>query len=202
MTIKERVAFLWDLGFRSTKDIAERAATGSPQVSVAKKSLSLPLRPKRPQGLSGEALESWFWTTLNKEPSGCWEWPLSKQQFGYGVMGLGHGVIRTHRYAWECTNGPVPHGLCVLHQCDNPACCNPDHLFLGTHQANTDDKIGKDRGRNQAGSWSGLTGEDAEWVRELCGERGYPQNWVAVLLGVGKSTVGNVMNRRGRYAEA
>ena len=140
-SVKERVAFLWDMGFRTTKEIANRADTGSAQVCVAKKALGLPLRPKRPQGLSGREIESWFWSVLNKKQlSGCWEWPLSRQRFGYGVMGLGNGVVRTHRYAWECANGPVPHGLCVLHQCDNPPCCNPGHLFLGTHQDNADDK--------------------------------------------------------------
>jgi len=52
--------------------------------------------------------------------------------------------------AWEDVNGPISDGLWVLHRCDNPPCCRPDHLFLGTPADNTADMIAKGRGRGAA----------------------------------------------------
>lgn len=76
--------------------------------------------------------------------SGCWEWD------GATVKGYGHSHYeRKHYYAhvamWEEFNGPVPDGLLVRHRCDNPLCCNPDHLLIGTALDNTRDMI--ERGR-------------------------------------------------------
>jgi hypothetical protein len=50
-----------------------------------------------------------------------------------------------HRAAWERANGPIPHGLKVLHRCDNPPCVNPEHLFLGTQVDNIKDCFQKGR---------------------------------------------------------
>ncbi|MGH7024521.1 MAG: HNH endonuclease signature motif containing protein [Caulobacteraceae bacterium] len=50
-----------------------------------------------------------------------------------------------HRLAWELANGPIPDGLLILHKCDNPVCCNPDHLFLGTAADNHADCAAKGR---------------------------------------------------------
>jgi hypothetical protein len=47
--------------------------------------------------------------------------------------------------AWIITNGSIPNSMHVLHICDNKACCNPAHLYLGTHQDNMADV--KARGR-------------------------------------------------------
>lgn len=53
--------------------------------------------------------------------------------------------VRAHREAWEKANGPIPEGLFVLHKCDNRACREITHLFLGTHQDNMDDCVAKGR---------------------------------------------------------
>lgn len=77
--------------------------------------------------------------------TGCWEWMAAKHKYGYGEIRDGKSGARASRKAYELWNGPIPEGRCVLHRCDNPPCCNPDHLFIGTHQDNMRDASMKGR---------------------------------------------------------
>ena len=73
---------------------------------------------------------------------------------GYGMISNGRGShIKAHRAAWEIANErPVPDGFMVLHRCDNPPCCNPDHLWLGTALDNARDRVAKGRPSNATGA--------------------------------------------------
>ncbi len=68
---------------------------------------------------------------------------------GYGRVSIGGVFVMTHRAAWIEANGEVPDGLLVCHKCDNPPCCDPNHLFVGTHQDNNDDCVAKGRAKHQ-----------------------------------------------------
>jgi len=85
-----------------------------------------------------------------KMPNGCIEWTGATNrgangQGGYGKMRVGSKIVLAHRLAWELSNGPIPDGLEVCHKCDVRLCCNPEHLFLGTHRENMHDLKAKGR---------------------------------------------------------
>ena len=94
-----------------------------------------------------------FWSKVNYPGNDidCWEQIAAKgsNRRVYGTFSIKssqyHKTFRAHRFAWEFYNGPIPDKLLVLHKCDNPPCCNPEHLFLGTEQDNMTDKINKNR---------------------------------------------------------
>jgi len=84
------------------------------------------------------------------EETECWEWQKATNNIGYGMIrDADHGGMRTtHRVSYEIHKGKIPKGKLVLHMCDNPKCCNPEHLFLGTHKDNSHDMIEKGRDNN------------------------------------------------------
>ena len=80
-------------------------------------------------------------------PEDCWEWRGQFNACGYGKFRLTPNSMNlAHRVAWQIAHGPIPDGLHVCHHCDNPPCCNPAHLFLGTHGDNMRDREIKGRG--------------------------------------------------------
>lgn len=98
----------------------------------------------------GMTREELFWSRLVRTEYGCWEWPGRRTKAGYGGVSYYKRMMGAHRLAWMLTNGPIPKGMCVCHTCDNPPCCNPDHLWLGTYKENVADCIRKGRRIPQA----------------------------------------------------
>lgn len=98
-----------------------------------------------------------FWSRIDKngpvpkhrpELGPCWIWTRSRTSAGYGNISLGTRHEYTHRISWMLHFGDIPTGLHVLHKCDNPPCCRPDHLFIGTHTDNHADCSVKERSGN------------------------------------------------------
>lgn len=127
----------------------------------------------------------------------CWEWSGHRDKNGYGQLTVGDRVWAAHRLAWSLARGPIPSGLCVLHRCDNPPCCNVEHLFLGTHQDNMDDMAAK--GRCRPGRRSGRDEADREAIRRRRA-RGESRAALAKEYGVHPGTITNICSGFGCYA--
>jgi hypothetical protein len=94
-----------------------------------------------------------FWKRVHVSgPEECWPWLGYTDKGGYGTFTLGRKTSprRCHRVAWEITSGKIPSGLCILHRCDNPTCCNSAHLWVGTKGENNTDRAIK--GRSSTGA--------------------------------------------------
>lgn len=112
---------------------------------------------------------------------------------GYGSICINYRTLSAHRLAWEIENGPIPNGLSVLHRCDNRACINPAHLFLGTQADNMRDMSEKGRSsRGEKNAKAKLTEAQVRVIRE----DGRSHRAIAADYGVAKTTVGDI--KRGR----
>jgi hypothetical protein len=124
------------------------------------------------------------------ESTGCWEWTGCKIRGGYGLAWDGKKMKVAHRLSYEIHRGPIKNGMIACHVCDNPACINPDHLFLGSQAENIADMITK--GRLVSGSDrynSKLTEAD---VRAILGAKGITQQRLADQYGVNRSLISNI----------
>lgn len=138
-----------------------------------------------------------FESRLREDPNtGCIEWQGSRDRDGYGTLRSGRKDHKAHRVAYEKAHGPIARGLSVCHRCDNPPCCNPAHLFLGTPRDNTHDAVRK--GRNARGARNGhtkLNDAAVRHIRALVAD-GRSQEEVGRLYGVGQTAISSIVRRR------
>lgn len=124
-------------------------------------------------------------------PSGCHEWTGFRTVYGYGR----YRRKQAHRVAYTRSIGPIPTGLCICHRCDNRACVNPDHLFLGTHVDNMRDKTLKDRvHRGEDSDRAKLTEDDVRRLRKLA-QSGWSEPRLASEFGISKGQARRISKR-------
>lgn len=123
----------------------------------------------------------------------CWLWQASLREDGYGYFRVGTKHDRAHRVAYELNSGSPPGHLCVCHSCDNRACCNPAHLFLGTRADNAADKVKKNRQlKGSLHPRSKITEETAVLIFHSMGR----QRDTADLFGIDQAEVSNIKRRK------
>jgi hypothetical protein len=124
----------------------------------------------------------------------CIEFEGCRNKKGYGVKNRNSKSCLAHRLAWLDTHGEIPDGLFVLHKCDNPACINLEHLFLGTNLDNMRDMISKGRNRQSTGSCNGnakLIEQDIPEIRARLAS-GEAQAAIARSYGVGRAAINKI----------
>jgi hypothetical protein len=147
---------------------------------------------------STEVTESERAKLLSKQkttPSGCIEWCGGTSKYGYGVFIVNRNNKQTyllvHRVMWSLRNGPIPPKKLICHTCDNRKCCNPDHLFLGTHRLNTIDMCRKGRGAAPK-----LTESEVYEIRELIENGRMKVKEIAAAYGVSTCAIYGIKNKR------
>jgi hypothetical protein len=138
----------------------------------------------------------------------CWEWQRKRNHHGYGEFSIKHKSYRAHRIVYELTHNvelrsisqskPKIDDQLVLHSCDNPSCCNPRHLFLGTHKKNMEDMVKKGRRHNfdgERGQTAKLSNKQATLIRKLANE-GTPQKFLAEKYGVSQCTISSIKHNK------
>lgn len=155
------------------------------------------------KGPKRKPIEERFWSRVKKTDT-CWLWTgRARAGFGYGMLGRGGrqaGMVGAHRVSWEIHEGPIPDGMSVLHRCDNPACVNPAHLFLGTQTDNMADAWSKGRRRvppsqGERNGRARLTVVDAALIRAAY-KRGMTQTALAGRFGVPQTHISRIVRNK------
>lgn len=148
---------------------------------------------------SPEHIAKRFWAKVDKTGD-CWLWKASKSKIdnGYGQFVMQDKHHNAQRVAYILTYGPIPDELMVCHSCDNPPCCNPDHLFLGTNTDNLQDMVAKGRGwAQQAGNMrrgadspmAKLTADQVAAIRAAYANKSMNGAQLARMYGIAESTI-------------
>lgn len=135
-----------------------------------------------------------FFSHIERIPfSECWIWTgATTKGYGQATYNKQHGYA--HRISWEIhNNSKIQPGKVCCHKCDEPLCVNPNHLFIGDHKDNVNDKIQK--GRHRHGTLSGEQNGFSKVTKEIVEEikllkaKGLTVRQIAEKIGISKSNV-------------
>ena len=140
-----------------------------------------------------------FWNKVDRKAANqCWNWKGGKGGKGYGLLGVDGKKVLVHRFAYENWRGDIPDGMFVCHKCDNRACVNPIHLFLGTHADNMADRNAKGRQAKLKGEANGQAKLSEANIVEIKKRitAGETQRAIAFDYGVAQSQISRVKDGR------
>jgi hypothetical protein len=135
--------------------------------------------------------------SVNKK-TGCINWEGGINGDGYGYVYWEKFLWRVPRLAWTLVYGAIPKGFLVCHKCDNRACFNVNHLFLGTITDNNRDRAKKNRNRDQTGEKNNmvkLTKSDVKKIRALYAKN-YFQREIGAMFGVTQTLISRIVRRK------
>lgn len=141
-----------------------------------------------------------FWAAVQiGMPHECWPYRKTIDVCGYGRFSTRSGPrvrIQAHRLAFFLHWGIDPEDYTICHDCDNPACCNPSHLFVGTCADNMKDKVRKGRqARGEKNGFSKLTSGDVIKIRERFAQGETSFHKLAIEYGVYHGHIRKIVNR-------
>lgn len=146
--------------------------------------------------------------------TGCWEWRGARKLTGhpYGIAFIGGKCRTMHRVAIVASGSVLGASDCVLHRCDNPPCCNPDHLFVGSQNDNIRDCAQKgryafgsgdarrakpsDMPRGERHCRANFTNQQIVNIRDRVAAKGGIQSEIAREFGVHPATISKIVNRK------
>ena len=143
-----------------------------------------------------------FWSKIgiSKNKKDCWNWLGAKKPSGYGNVRINKKYKLAHRVAFELCNGEIPKCYIVCHVCDNPSCCNPNHLMLGTIKSNAADMLIKNRQKTSISAARGvnngmskLNDSDVIRIRQIYEMKEKNQYELALLFGVSQPAIGAIL---------
>lgn len=147
--------------------------------------------------------EQRFWSCVGKhdDKTQCWSWKGSFRESGYGAFCIRqdnkdyHMAASRYSYMLHHPNETLTPDVFICHTCDNPPCCNPDHLYAGTTQDNTKDRDQRGRKASTKGELNAMAvinSDQAKEIKLLLREGKILQSQIAKLLGVSNSIVGGI----------
>lgn len=148
---------------------------------------------------SEELQKFWSKVAIPLDKTQCWEWQAYCLPGGYGTMRWDGKKRLAHRVSWMIAHGVIPDGLCICHICDNRKCVNPDHLFIGAHTDNMQDRNGKNRQAKQKGELHGghkLTYAQVNEIRIRYAAGGITQRVLGLDYGVCQQVVWGIVRHK------
>lgn len=127
----------------------------------------------------------------------CWEWTGRLDHDGYGQFWTGERQMKASRWSWQFHCGPIPDGLFVLHNCDNPACVNPAHLHLGDNRANMLERAQRGRAPKNT-NYKRLSPETVTAIRSRLA-LGESQRSIARSLAVSRGAIYDIVYNKQRH---
>jgi hypothetical protein len=151
----------------------------------------------------------WSWAHKGYSPDDCWLW-LVNEVTKYAQVYYRDRRWYVHHLAYTLTKGPITTGLFVCHTCDCPNCISPEHLFLGTHQDNMDDKTAKGRAKHMFLREPFYTGHinhcknkintnTQEYIRDLYNVCNYTMRDLARMFDRCPATIYRILREKARY---